>query len=275
MTPAGGSDASASVGSSVQPPLAGGVRRREGGSAPLPALLRPRSPVRRRGDQHLRHSSRRRPPRVFERPTTASRTRWPRYPASLECRRSLSAVRTSRQGAAAPAPGSAARRRSCRRPHGRARRRHRCRRWPRRPEVTVDHLGAGVGDGDEVAGEVAVVHCGHVLRLQPLDSARVVPVGEVVAKPLESSNRGQRRLESFDGLQRPDPTGVLGAHGGRRYIPMFVGTCDARPTVWGHPGSRPEEGNGRPARRTSRRTATSAGRAGGTLDVAIGESLRG
>ena len=65
--------------------------------------------------------------------------------------------------------------------------------------------------GEQVAGEVAAVDRRHVLGLEPLQVARVVPVVEVAAEPFEPTDRRQRRLEPLDHLERADPAEVAGA----------------------------------------------------------------
>ena len=76
----------------------------------------------------------------------------------------------------------------------------------------VDHLAAGVGEREQVAGEVAAVDGRHVRGLEPVQVARVVPVVEVTAEPFEAGDRGERRLQALHHVEGPDPAEIPSRH---------------------------------------------------------------
>ena len=76
-------------------------------------------------------------------------------------------------------------------------------------------LGAGVGDGDQMAGQVSAIDRGHIGRVKGPQVRRVVPVVEVTVAPLHSDHGRQGRLKALCGLLCPDPAKIPGA--GRRH----------------------------------------------------------
>ena len=120
---------------------------------------------------------------------------------------------------------------------------------------------AGVGQRDQVAGQVAAVHGRDVARLQRAQVGRVVPVVEMAAEALQPRHRGERRLQPLDRVGQPDPAEIVRA--GRatadrgRY---WWARSGARAPAPGLPGSCRAAACCRPASRTSRRTARSAAR---------------
>ena len=73
---------------------------------------------------------------------------------------------------------------------------------------------AGIGERDQVAGEIAAVDRRDIRRIERAKIARVVPIVEVAAEPLQPFHRGERRFEALDRLERADPAEV--ARGDRR-----------------------------------------------------------
>jgi hypothetical protein len=72
----------------------------------------------------------------------------------------------------------------------------------------LDHLPAGIGQREQVPGEVAAVDRRHVRRIKPTQVARVVPVVEMAAIVLELVDRRQRLLQTIHHLEGADPTEV-------------------------------------------------------------------
>ena len=72
-------------------------------------------------------------------------------------------------------------------------------------------LPAGIGERDQVAGQVAAVDDGDVGRIERAQIARVVPVVEMAAKPREPAHGRQRRLQPFNRFGRSDPAEIAGA----------------------------------------------------------------
>ena len=75
----------------------------------------------------------------------------------------------------------------------------------------ADCLLAGIGEGDEVAREVAAVDGRDVLRIERPEVGRVVPVVEVAAEPVHPAHRAERRVEPLDHVVEADPAEVAGA----------------------------------------------------------------
>ena len=71
-------------------------------------------------------------------------------------------------------------------------------------------LFAGVGDRDEMAGQIAAVDGGHIFGLERLEIPGIIPIVEVAAKARHANHRRKRRLQPFDGLGRANPTEVAG-----------------------------------------------------------------
>jgi len=69
----------------------------------------------------------------------------------------------------------------------------------------------GVGQRDQVSGEVAAVHRRDVARLEGTQIARVVPVEEMAAKPLQPLHRREGRLEALHRLGGADPAELAGS----------------------------------------------------------------
>ena len=131
-------------------------------------------------------------------------------------------------------------------------RRRRCQNGP---------LPAGVGQRDQVAGEVAAVDSGDIARIQRTQIPRVVPVVEMPAErarlPMVASVAA-RRSAGFGGSQPGEiaraspPT----ADRGRDWSVRSGGPAPGS----GLPGNCPAAACGRPPSRRSRRTARSVGR---------------
>ena len=91
----------------------------------------------------------------------------------------------------------------------------------RRPRHSASHgnggpLAGGIGDGDQVCGEVAAVHRRHVARVQRPKVPRVVPVVEVAAEALQPVHgTAKRRFQPLHRLDRADPAEIAGAGGGQ------------------------------------------------------------
>ena len=83
----------------------------------------------------------------------------------------------------------------------------------------VDHLAAGIGQGEQVAGEIATVDRRHVRRVEMAQVACVVPVVQVPAEPLQARDGHERRLQPLHHLQRADPTEVASRHGRQQVHP--------------------------------------------------------
>ena len=102
-------------------------------------------------------------------------------------------------------------------------------------------LAGGDGEDAQVAGEIAAVDGGHVARLQRLERARVVPVVEVSAVPLEirssspgspRAGRSRRACRSSRGRARPPSRAGRGPcwsarSGGPRRAADPPGSCRA------------------------------------------------
>ena len=85
-------------------------------------------------------------------------------------------------------------------------------------------LPAGIGERDQVAGQVAAVDRGDILRIERAQIARVVPVVEMPAEPVEAAHGGQRRLQPLDRLGGSRSTRNRGRLAvDRRYRPRLVG----------------------------------------------------
>ena len=74
--------------------------------------------------------------------------------------------------------------------------------------------GTGVGERDQVAGQVAAVDRRDIGGIQRTQIRRVIPIEEVATEALQGPHGRQRRLEALDGFERADPAEVAG--GGRR-----------------------------------------------------------
>ena len=88
----------------------------------------------------------------------------------------------------------------------------------------IDEQATGVGDGEQVAGEVATVDRRDVLGLQPLQRLRVVPVVEMTVESFEPIDRRQREPPSRSTMStvpiHPKSRALTVAN---RYMPMLVG----------------------------------------------------
>ncbi len=78
---------------------------------------------------------------------------------------------------------------------------------------------AGVGNGDQMAGEVPAVDRRDVRRLERAKIARVVPIIEMSAKTPQPSHRRKRCLEPLHGLERADPAEIAGGDGRQQQEP--------------------------------------------------------
>ncbi len=88
-----------------------------------------------------------------------------------------------------------------------------------RPE---GRLLADIGECDQVAGEIAAVDRGDILRLQRPEIRRVVPVVEVAAEPLHPAHCPQRRREPVRHVAEADPAEVA-RRGHRQQIEADIG----------------------------------------------------
>ena len=79
--------------------------------------------------------------------------------------------------------------------------------------------GTGIGEGNEVAAEIAAVDGRNVDRLERAKVQRVVPVEEVAPVALQAIEGREGCLEPFDGLQRTRPAELTGRGGGQEQQP--------------------------------------------------------
>ena len=181
---------------------------------------------------------------------------------SSSCRRvTVCAARSSAARAAprARAPGCRRRRHAIARRAGRA--------WR--------HSAAGVGEGDQVAGEVAAVDRRDVARLERPQVARVVPVVEVAAEALaaapswRASPRAARPCRACRSSRSRGPRPST-ADRGR----CWSARCGARRPAADLPGSCPAAACCRRRRRRSRRTARCAARSGAASRASAGATAR-
>ena len=86
----------------------------------------------------------------------------------------------------------------------------------RRVDRRSPPFSAGVGERDEMSGEVAAVDGGHIFGIERAEIARVVPIVEMAAKARHASHRRERRFQPVDGLGRADPTEIPGADDGKQ-----------------------------------------------------------
>ena len=69
-------------------------------------------------------------------------------------------------------------------------------------------FAAGVGERDQMTGEIAAVYRGHVRRRQNGEIARAVPIEEMPAIARHSRHRRERRLQPRDRLIGADPAKI-------------------------------------------------------------------
>ena len=81
---------------------------------------------------------------------------------------------------------------------------------------------AGLGQSDQVAGQVAAIHRGDVERLERRQGSGVVPVVEVALAAFHPEQRGQCGFQPFDGAVRADP-GEVPRRDARQQIKADVG----------------------------------------------------
>src|SRR5208283_5427230 len=93
---------------------------------------------------------------------------------------------------------------------------------PRRIEGSIPPILAGVGERNQMPGEIAAVDCRYVSRLEGPKISRVVPVEEVTANALHATHRGERRLQTIDRLTGSDPTQLTRAND-RKQIEADIG----------------------------------------------------
>ena len=97
------------------------------------------------------------------------------------------------------------------------------RRQPRDPGAAAAPARAGIGERDQMPGEIAAVDRRDVGRLERAQVARVVPVVEMAAEALEPAHRRERRLEALDGLERADPAEIARRDRREQVRPILVG----------------------------------------------------
>ena len=97
------------------------------------------------------------------------------------------------------------------------------------PRVIGRHFGrvflpalAGVGERDQVAGQVAAVHGRHIARLQRAQVGRIVPIVEMPAEARHPRHGGQCRFQPLDGVQQPGPPKIMRGRG-RQQIEADIG----------------------------------------------------
>jgi len=86
----------------------------------------------------------------------------------------------------------------------------------------VEPFFAGIGEGDQVAGEIAAVHGRDIGWFQRAHVLGGVPVEEVAAVSLQPAHAVQRRLHSLECLQRAGPAEIT-CGDGRKQIQAHVG----------------------------------------------------
>ena len=193
-------------------------RRRDGGSRASAAPPRPRTACRRwrrrrvrwRACGQGRRRSRPVPPKPSDRPfrprdtavARASRaavssrcdTRWVRRSSGSACNASRARARLS---STPPIPAEEWR-------------------WIAAPACT------GIGERDQMTGEIAAVDRGDVGGLERPEVGRVVPVVEMTAIALQPLHGRKRRLDALHRLDRADPAEIAGGHG-RQEVEAEVG----------------------------------------------------
>ena len=97
----------------------------------------------------------------------------------------------------------------------------------------MNQFTASVAQDHQMSREIAAIHGGHILRIERMEGACVVPVVEVSAKQLETVHGRQRGLQPFGRFQGAQPTKVAGNQG-REQIEPDIGR--RRPV--GHDGLR-------------------------------------
>ena len=70
---------------------------------------------------------------------------------------------------------------------------------------------AGVGERDEMSGEIAAVDRRDILRVEGAEAFRIVPIVEMAAISLELRHRRHRRLEPLDRVERARPAEIVRA----------------------------------------------------------------
>ena len=83
-------------------------------------------------------------------------------------------------------------------------------------EILADFLLAGIGEGDEMAREIAAVDGGNVLRIERPEVDGIVPIVEVAAEPVHAAHRAKRRLKPHDHVVETDPAEIACRHGGEQ-----------------------------------------------------------
>ena len=77
-------------------------------------------------------------------------------------------------------------------------------------------LFAGIGDRDEMSGQISAVDGGDISRLELPEIAGVVPIVEMAAKARHASHRRKGRFHPIDGLGRANPTEVARTDDGKQ-----------------------------------------------------------
>ena len=80
---------------------------------------------------------------------------------------------------------------------------------------------AGVGQRDEVSGQIAAIDRGHILRVERMEILRIVPVEEMAAMAGHPMHGRERRLQPLGGVQGADPPQIARA-GDRHQIKADV-----------------------------------------------------
>ncbi len=99
----------------------------------------------------------------------------------------------------------------------------------------VEPFFAGIGEGDQVAGEIAAVHGRDIGGFQRTHVLGGIPVEEVAAVSLQPAHAVQRRFHSLERLQRAGPAEITCGNGGEQIQPHVGGrgsACDYRLRVF-------------------------------------------
>src|ERR1700722_13611550 len=78
----------------------------------------------------------------------------------------------------------------------------------------IDPAPARIGKRDQMGRKIAAVDGRHVSRVQRPQIARVIPIVEVTAEPLETIHGRKRGLPPFDEVEGTRPAKVARADGG-------------------------------------------------------------
>lgn len=82
---------------------------------------------------------------------------------------------------------------------------------------------AGIGECDQVAGEIAAVDGGDVGGVEHAQVLRIVPVEEVPLKPFEFLHGAESGFQPLDGLSEAGPAEVASGDGGKQIEPDVGG----------------------------------------------------